>query len=288
MKIAREFGASLVTQIHVLTMDCIFFADHFGVSYTGECVLLGSAAGAQEAQSMAVVVRWLGLPLRLFLWDCAQRILACTVAGYLHPVGHRRSSSKWLYLNSRTGSPSTPHSVSFRSAHLLASSRRVSGSKKELWVLSEALGIDCCGPVPFFADLWGDSSALYYPLLRLDRQHEMVRSSKYDRGVVPDHLHSGDLHHHVSHKSQVPERQVCVHAFRQVAGQWDQQRVACSALRAPVCPVHSHRLRGRFPCGRGGENCGHGWPPCHDPQCVCHCQHRVCAASGPHFLHPKP
>jgi len=165
---------------------------------------------------------------------------------------------------------------------------RVSGLKKELWVLSGALGIDCCGPVPFFADLWGDSSALYSPLLHLDRQYEMVRSSKYDRGVVPDPLHSGDLHHHVSHKSQVPERQVCVHAFRQGAGQWDQQRVACSALRAPVCPVHSHRLRGRFPCGRGGENCGHGWPPCYDPQCVCHCQHRVCAASGPHFLHSKP
>ncbi len=105
-------------------------------------------------------------------------------------------------------------------------------------------------PIHFFAaDLWGDSCTFRSPFLRLHRQHAMAGSSEHDRGVVPDPLHSGDLHHIVSHKPQVPERQVCFHALCKGTRGWDWQWAPGRALGTSLCPIHSHRLRGWIPCG---------------------------------------
>lgn len=103
----------IVVDLIVLWIDLQFsifvFIDHFGISDFGECVLLGSTTGTQEARSVAVVVCGMGLPLWLFLRDCTQRVFACTVAGYLHPLGHWWSSRKWLHSYSSTGMSSTTH-----------------------------------------------------------------------------------------------------------------------------------------------------------------------------------
>jgi hypothetical protein len=106
-------GMIIVVDLIVLWIDLQFsifvFIDHFGISDFGECVLLGSTTGTQEARSVAVVVCGMGLPLWLFLRDCTQRVFACTVAGYLHPLGHWWSSRKWLHSYSSTGMSSTTH-----------------------------------------------------------------------------------------------------------------------------------------------------------------------------------